>query len=163
MEGVEAHLGRPSSRYETTTVFNGPVRKWKKDWVLINPSSSSSSNNSNHHHNNHHHHSSSNGSVNGSNGSSVSHLRLYKWTPLNKDNSNSNDNSNKKFSRSNNNITNSHNNDDGVANGGKDSSNDDSSSEEPPRRKFKYIRIIFSPLFFLFYFLPCLHLLLYWV
>uniref|UniRef100_A0A803M1P3 Uncharacterized protein n=1 Tax=Chenopodium quinoa TaxID=63459 RepID=A0A803M1P3_CHEQI len=31
MEGVGARLGRSSSRYGTTTVFNGPVRKWKKD------------------------------------------------------------------------------------------------------------------------------------
>lgn len=142
MEGVGARLGRSSSRYGTTTVFNGPVRKWKKDWVPITPSSSSSNSNNHHHHhnNNHHHHnnnnnhhSSSNGSVNGSNGNTVSHLRLYKWTPLNKENSNSGDNN----SNSNSKISNSN----LVANGSKDSALDDAVSVEPPRRKFKYIPI----------------------
>ncbi|XP_021719772.1 uncharacterized protein DDB_G0287625-like [Chenopodium quinoa] len=143
MEGVGARLGRSSSRYGTTTVFNGPVRKWKKEWVPIPPSSSSSSSNSNHHHHHSssiHHHSSSNGAVNGSNGNSGSHLRLYKWAPVNKENSNSNDNNN---SNSNSKISNSDvNGGGGVANGSKDTSTvDDVVSEEPPRRKFKYIPI----------------------
>ncbi|KAH9617406.1 hypothetical protein KSS87_006580 [Heliosperma pusillum] len=35
MEGVGARLGRSSSRYGTTTVFTGPVRKWHKNWVAV--------------------------------------------------------------------------------------------------------------------------------
>ena len=140
MEGVGARLGRSSSRYGATTVFNGPVRKWKKDWVPIPPSSS---NNSNHHHhhnnNNNHHHSSSNGNVNGSNGNSASHLRLYKWTPLNKETSSNDNNSN--TSSSNNNKVSSSNIDD--SNGNKDSGKDDVVSEEPRKKKFKYFPVTF--------------------
>ncbi|CAO2842459.1 unnamed protein product [Amaranthus hypochondriacus] len=135
MEGVGARTGRSSSRYGTTTVFNGPVRKWKKDWVPIPPpsssSSSSSNSNQNHHpsNNNNNNHSSTNGNVNGS---SVSHLRLYKWTPINKDNSsNDNDNTNIKIS----------NNNDDDTNGTKNSANDDVVSDEPRKKKFKYIPI----------------------
>ena len=134
MEGVGARTGRSSSRYGTTTVFNGPVRKWKKDWVPIPPSSSSSSNSNQNHHpnnNNNNNHSSTNGNVNGS---SVSHLRLYKWTPINKDNSsNDNDNTNNKIS----------NNNDDDTNGTKNSANDDVVSDEPGKKKFKYIPVNF--------------------
>ncbi|KAA0049811.1 hybrid signal transduction protein dokA isoform X2 [Cucumis melo var. makuwa] len=41
MEGIGSRLGRVSSRYgPAATVFNGPVRKWKKKWVLASSSSS---------------------------------------------------------------------------------------------------------------------------
>ncbi|CAK9309589.1 unnamed protein product [Citrullus colocynthis] len=41
MEGIGSRLGRASSRYgPAATVFNGPVRKWKKKWVLASSSSS---------------------------------------------------------------------------------------------------------------------------
>ncbi|XP_057977892.1 uncharacterized protein LOC131164601 [Malania oleifera] len=40
MEGAGSRLGRASSRYGTaTTVFSGPVRRWKKKWVHVSPSS----------------------------------------------------------------------------------------------------------------------------
>ncbi|KAL9273251.1 hypothetical protein AKJ16_DCAP15236 [Drosera capensis] len=73
MEGVGARLGRSSNRYGPTTVFTGPVRKWKKKWVNIAPHSSSTttSNNSSHHHN--HVQSVVNGSV---------QLLLFKWAPI---------------------------------------------------------------------------------
>ncbi|PKA47287.1 hypothetical protein AXF42_Ash017232 [Apostasia shenzhenica] len=61
MEGVGARLGRSSTRYGPTTVFSGPVRKWKKKWVpLSNPNNSNSNSNNN----------------------NRSHLLLYKWTPV---------------------------------------------------------------------------------
>lgn len=42
MEGVGSRLGRASSRYgPAATVFNGPVRKWKKRWVHVSSSPSS--------------------------------------------------------------------------------------------------------------------------
>ncbi|KAF7840564.1 serine/threonine-protein kinase pakA [Senna tora] len=69
MEGVGARLGRSSTRYGPATVFNGPVRKWKKKWVHVSPSSASASSNANN----------NNGTSNGNNGS---HLVLYKWTPI---------------------------------------------------------------------------------
>ncbi|KAG0473876.1 hypothetical protein HPP92_015733 [Vanilla planifolia] len=60
MEGVGARLGRSSTRYGPTTVFSGPVRRWKKKWVpLSNPNNANSNNNGNH-----------------------PHLLLYKWTPI---------------------------------------------------------------------------------
>lgn len=38
MEGAGSRLSRASSRYgPTATVFNGPVRKWKKRWVHVSP------------------------------------------------------------------------------------------------------------------------------
>ncbi|XP_022976368.1 uncharacterized protein LOC111476793 [Cucurbita maxima] len=41
MEGIGSRLGRASSRYgPAATVFNGPVRRWKKKWVLASSSSS---------------------------------------------------------------------------------------------------------------------------
>jgi len=148
MEGVGARLGRSSSRYGTTTVFTGPVRKWKKDWVPITPPSSSSNNNSTNHNHNHQSSSSSSvvngGSLNGnSNGNSVSHLRLYKWTPLSsqKENSNSNNDSNQ-----NNNVGNSDN--DSPT---KEDSKEDNVSEPPPKKKFKYIPVISAPLFVLIF------------
>ncbi|GAV85869.1 hypothetical protein CFOL_v3_29303, partial [Cephalotus follicularis] len=77
MEGVGSRVGRASSRYgPTTTVFSGPVRKWKKKWVHVPSSSSTSSSSSSVSY--HHHHSQSNGQNN--NGSS--RLLLCRWTPL---------------------------------------------------------------------------------
>lgn len=67
MEGVGSRLGRASSRYgPAATVFNGPVRKWKKKWVHVSSSSSSSTVSYQ-----------SNGHNNGS-----SRLLLCRWTPL---------------------------------------------------------------------------------
>ncbi|KAI4311935.1 hypothetical protein MLD38_036799 [Melastoma candidum] len=84
MEGVGARLGRSSTRYGPATVFTGPVRKWKKKWVHVAP-------NSNHNHHHHHYHSRHHHSAMGnggsaamaaSNGSTPSHLLLYRWTPI---------------------------------------------------------------------------------
>ena len=127
MEGVGARLGRSSTRYGPATVFNGPVRKWKKKWVHVAPSTSSAaSNHSNSHsHQIHTHNNTTNGTTNGNNGS---HLLLYKWTPITQS-QNSNNN--------NNNVN--------DGNGDKSSGRDDAAGtlEEPPRRKFKYIPVIF--------------------
>ncbi|OMP04325.1 hypothetical protein COLO4_09732 [Corchorus olitorius] len=65
MEGVgSTRLGRASARYGSTAVFNGPVRKWKKKWVHVSPSSTVK-------------HSQSNG-----NGSATTSIVLCRWTPL---------------------------------------------------------------------------------
>ncbi|KDP39195.1 hypothetical protein JCGZ_00952 [Jatropha curcas] len=76
MEGVGSRLGRASSRYgpsATATVFNGPVRKWKKKWVHVSPPSSTVS------HHNSNSHSQSNGHANNT---TNSRLLLCRWTPL---------------------------------------------------------------------------------
>ncbi|KDP20677.1 hypothetical protein JCGZ_21148 [Jatropha curcas] len=112
MEGVGARLGRSSTRYGPATVFNGPVRKWKKKWVHVSPS-----NNTNHSQN-HHLHTTANATTNGNNGS---HLLLYKWTPLTQSNKDAANNSN------------------ADKNSLKDDALP--LPEEPPRRKFKYIPI----------------------
>ncbi|CAI9787857.1 unnamed protein product [Fraxinus pennsylvanica] len=88
MEGVGARLGRSSTRYAPATVFTGPVRKWKKKWIHITPSSSNQTE--------------ANGRVNGVNSSS--HLLLYKWTPItanqNKENNgNDGNNESKNYSK----------------------------------------------------------------
>ncbi|CAI9772427.1 unnamed protein product [Fraxinus pennsylvanica] len=88
MEGVGARLGRSSTRYSPTTVFTRPVRKWKKKWIHITPSSSNQTE--------------ANGKVNGVNSSS--HLLLYKWTPItpnqNKENNgNDGNNESKNYSK----------------------------------------------------------------
>ncbi|CAA3015617.1 probable basic-leucine zipper transcription factor E isoform X1 [Olea europaea var. sylvestris] len=116
MEGVGARLGRSSTRYGPTTVFTGPVRKWKKKWVHASAFNS-----------NNHDHQTPNGNANGS-----SHLLFYKWTVItpsqNKDNNGGDSNN------GNNNVS---------SNG--DSKNSDKvdsfAVEEPPKRKFKYIPI----------------------
>ncbi|TXG67474.1 hypothetical protein EZV62_008749 [Acer yangbiense] len=73
MEGVGSRLGRASARYgPTQTVFNGPVRKWKKKWVHVTSSSSSSSSAAVSQTNGNSNNTSSNGSP----------LLLCKWTPL---------------------------------------------------------------------------------
>ncbi|XP_073157790.1 uncharacterized protein [Henckelia pumila] len=117
MEGVGARLGRSSTRYGPTTVFTGPVRKWKKKWVPIAPSNSS------------HHNSAAAAAGNRTaNGSNVSpHLLLYQWTPItpsqNKDNGNTANN--------NGNVDSKNSNKDEVV-----------AVEDPPKKKFKYIPII---------------------
>lgn len=78
MEGVGARFGRSSTRYGPTTVFTGPVRRWKKKWVHV----SSGKNN--------HQSTAANGGVNGSNGS---HLVFLKWTPITASQNNNNSNS----------------------------------------------------------------------
>ncbi|KAF8048978.1 hypothetical protein N665_2338s0007 [Sinapis alba] len=66
MEGVGGRLGRSSTRYGgPATVFTGPVRKWKKKWVHVSPSTKK-------------HNTSS--SANGS------HLLFFKWAPLSQNN-----------------------------------------------------------------------------
>ncbi|KAK7332389.1 hypothetical protein VNO80_29140 [Phaseolus coccineus] len=111
MEGVGARLGRSSTRYGPATVFTGPVRKWKKKWVHVAPSSASSNSHTNHNHNHTH-------------SSNASHLLLYKWTPITQShNTNNNNNSNS-----------------ATANGNaKDVPPEQ--PEEPPRRKFKYVPV----------------------
>ncbi|KAM3280861.1 hypothetical protein CQW23_08876 [Capsicum baccatum] len=70
MDGVVgARLGRSSARYAPTTVFTGPVRKWKKKWIHGSPPSNSGNN-----HNR-------TGGVNGT-GVNGSHLLLFKWIPV---------------------------------------------------------------------------------
>ncbi|KAE8654211.1 Co-chaperone GrpE family protein, putative isoform 1 [Hibiscus syriacus] len=66
MEGVgSTRLGRVSARYGgSTAVFNGPVRKWKKKWVHVSPSSTAKRNQSTGH------------------GSAASSILLCRWTPL---------------------------------------------------------------------------------
>lgn len=125
MEGVGARLGRSSTRYGPATVFTGPVRKWKKKWVHVAPSTSSagSNHNNSHSHQIHSHNTTTNGTTNGNN---ASHLLLYKWTPITQSQNSNNNNSN---------VNN--------ANGDNSSGKDDIAGalEEPPRRKFKYIPI----------------------
>lgn len=121
MEGVGARLGRSSTRYSIgpATVFTGPVRKWKKKWVQVQPSNP-----------NHHHQAAANKAVNGI--SSVSNLLFYKWTPitptLNKDSDNNN-----------NDIYNSD-----IDNAHSNASNreDTATEEECPRKKTKFIPVI---------------------
>ncbi|EEF31175.1 uncharacterized protein LOC8268123 [Ricinus communis] len=75
MEGGGSRLGRASSRYgpsATAAVFNGPVRKWKKKWVHVGPSSSSTGNHQNSRSNAHAH----------NNNNNNSRLLLCRWTPL---------------------------------------------------------------------------------
>ncbi|XAR53836.1 hypothetical protein NMG60_11022532 [Bertholletia excelsa] len=123
MEGVGARLGRSSTRYgPTSTVFSGPVRKWKKKWVHISPPLNNASSNN---------HSQStttnqNGTTVANGNNNGSHLLLYKWTPL---------------TPSQNGNNNSSSNDDKSSD--KDVATDTTASaaEEPPRRKFKYIPI----------------------
>ncbi|XP_027341494.1 uncharacterized protein LOC113854597 [Abrus precatorius] len=69
MEAVGSRLSRASSRYGAPTVFSGPVRKWKKKWVHVTPSSL---------HTNTHSHSHNNNATN----NASSHLLLRRWTPI---------------------------------------------------------------------------------
>ncbi|CAL5409398.1 unnamed protein product [Camellia sinensis] len=124
MEGVGARLGRSSTRYgPTSTVFNGPVRKWKKKWVHVSPQTNNNAS-SNHHL----HHQSQTANHNGINGNNGSHLLLYKWTPITpSQNSNSNGNGEKSSAK-----------EEEVAAAVDIAA---SAAEEPPRRKFRYIPI----------------------
>lgn len=117
MEGVGARLGRSSTRYGPATVFNGPVRKWKKKWVHV-ASPSSSSNHHHHHHHSHLHNSSSNGT-------NASHLLLYKWTPLTQSQNSAINSSSSSAS----------------ASAAPPADSSAAAPEEPPRRKFKYVPI----------------------
>ncbi|KAI3740904.1 hypothetical protein L2E82_31379 [Cichorium intybus] len=123
MEGVGARLGRSSTRYGPTTVFTGPVRKWKKKWVNVTPPNAPAATASG---NNHHHHhqtsisSNGNSSSNGSNDNG-SHILLYKWTPIRQSQTAAADNDSNGDAK-----------DDGAA---------ADVDEEPPRRKIKYIPI----------------------
>ena len=142
MEGVGARLGRTSTRYGPATVFTGPVRKWRKKWVHVAPSTNNNNNNNNHSNNNHSHqihnqnnnNNNSNGTSNGNNGA---HLLLFKWTPITQSQNNNNNNNN-----SNNNV-----------NG--DKSDVEGAPEEQPRRKFKYIPVIIIKFCFFFYMCVC--------
>ncbi|XP_062015321.1 uncharacterized protein LOC133731893 [Rosa rugosa] len=68
MEGAGSRLSRASSRYgPTTTVFSGPVRRWKKKWVHVPPSPSSFSSRS---------------QSNARNNDNSSRLLLCRWTPI---------------------------------------------------------------------------------
>lgn len=118
MEGVGARLGRSSTRYGPTTVFTGPVRKWKKKWVHVSPSTKKDNN-------------SSSGSaaaaasvVNGgsnSDNSNGSHLLLYKWAPLSQNGSGNEDGKSESNSPSEDTVT--------------------TAAEDPPRRRFKYVPV----------------------
>ncbi|KAK4753042.1 hypothetical protein SAY87_021840 [Trapa incisa] len=68
MDAVGSRLGRSSSRYGPTAVFNGPVRRWKKKWVHVLPSKSTFSSSRAH-----------------DNGSGSS-LFLCRWTPISSSN-----------------------------------------------------------------------------
>ncbi|KAG2239746.1 hypothetical protein Bca52824_091443 [Brassica carinata] len=72
MEGVGGgRLGRSSTRYGgPATVFTGPVRKWKKKWVHVSPSTKK--------------HNTSSSSSSACNG--ASQLLLFKWAPLSQNN-----------------------------------------------------------------------------
>ncbi|ESQ55122.1 hypothetical protein EUTSA_v10026905mg [Eutrema salsugineum] len=111
MEGVGARLGRSSTRYGPATVFTGPVRKWKKKWVHISPSTKKDNSSSAS--------AATTSVVNGgsaSDGSSNgSHLLLYKWAPLSQGSN--------EYSPS----------EEPVATA--------ATLEDPPRRRFKYVPI----------------------
>lgn len=69
MEGVGARLGRSSARYGPAMTFTGPVRKWRKEWVLIPVATATAT--------------SAAASSAGATGSRGNNLILFKWTPLN--------------------------------------------------------------------------------
>ncbi|XP_014518019.1 uncharacterized protein LOC106775409 [Vigna radiata var. radiata] len=75
MEAVGSRLSRASSRYGASTVFTGPVRKWKKKWVHVTPSSSVSNTTATTNNNGHSH----------ANSNSSSRLLLRRWTPTTAD------------------------------------------------------------------------------
>ncbi|KAF8410794.1 hypothetical protein HHK36_003331 [Tetracentron sinense] len=101
MEGVGARLGRSSSRYGPTAAFSGPVRKWKKKLVHASPYTAA----------NH---------LYQSNGNNVSHLLLYKWTPVSQSSNN-----------------------DGNTNSSKDDSFSSAAApDEMARRKFRYVPVV---------------------
>ncbi|XP_059663929.1 uncharacterized protein LOC132309627 [Cornus florida] len=119
MEGVGSRHSRSSTRYGPATVFTGPVRKWKKKWVHVSPSSNNASS--------HHHHSQTTNGTTTSNGNNGSHLLLYKWTPITQSQNTNNTNANGDKNNTKNDVVDDH--------------SPSSTTEEPPRRKFKYIPI----------------------
>lgn len=78
MEGVGARFGRSSTRYgaTTSTVFTGPVRKWRKKWIHVAPNANNNTSTPSSNHSHKHKH-----QRDGTNGSS-SHLLFYKWAPV---------------------------------------------------------------------------------
>ncbi|KAK4369726.1 hypothetical protein RND71_009201 [Anisodus tanguticus] len=76
MEGVGARFGRSSTRYCPTTVFTGPVRRWKKKWIHVSSVKKTTA---------------TNGGVSGNNNGS--HLMFLKWTPITVSQNNSNSSS----------------------------------------------------------------------
>ena len=89
MEGVGGRLGRSSTRYGgPATVFTGPVRKWKKKWVHVSPSTKKLN------------HSSSSAS-DGANGS---HLLFFKWAPLSRTGNGNDDGKSESLSPSEDNV-----------------------------------------------------------
>lgn len=72
MEGIGSRLGRVSSRYgagpaPSAPVFNGPVRKWKRQWVLCQSDNVAGGKGN---HQQHHHH------------QNPPPLLLCRWTPI---------------------------------------------------------------------------------
>lgn len=120
MEGVGARLGRSSTRYGPATVFTGPVRKWKKKWIHVAPSTTASNNHSHSQRHTNPNNVTANATANSS--TNASHLLLFKWTPITQ--SLNNGNADEK-------------------NAGKEDT--PTVTEEPPRRKFKYMPV---PAFF---------------
>ncbi|KAE8652886.1 uncharacterized protein LOC101221727 [Cucumis sativus] len=116
MEGVGARLGRSSTRYGPATVFTGPVRKWKKKWIHVAPSTTASNNHSHSQRHTNPNNVTANATANSS--TNASHLLLFKWTPITQ--SLNNGNADEK-------------------NAGKEDT--PTVTEEPPRRKFKYMPI----------------------
>ncbi|KAL0727286.1 hypothetical protein Bca4012_023379 [Brassica carinata] len=113
MEGVGGRLGRSSTRYGgPATVFTGPVRKWKKKWVHVSPSSKKHTTSS-----------SSSSSVGGS-ASEGSHLLFFKWAPLSQAGNGNGDGKSESDSPSEEPVTET-----------------TAAAEEPPRRRFKYVPI----------------------
>uniref|UniRef100_A0A0A0LT57 Uncharacterized protein n=1 Tax=Cucumis sativus TaxID=3659 RepID=A0A0A0LT57_CUCSA len=117
MEGVGARLGRSSTRYGPATVFTGPVRKWKKKWIHVAPSTTASNNHSHSQRHTNPNNVTANATANSS--TNASHLLLFKWTPITQ--SLNNGNADEK-------------------NAGKEDT--PTVTEEPPRRKFKYMPAI---------------------
>ncbi|KAI3769157.1 hypothetical protein L6452_00257 [Arctium lappa] len=69
MEGVGSRLSRASSRYGSTPVFTGPVRRWQKQWIHVSSSSPISYNRT------------TNFNSLG-NKNNLSDIRLRRWTPV---------------------------------------------------------------------------------
>ncbi|MED6219264.1 hypothetical protein PIB30_034178 [Stylosanthes scabra] len=74
MEAVGSRLGRASSRYGAPTVFSGPVRKWKKKWVHVSPSSLHTTTATNTH--------TTTANNNNNMNTASSRLVLRRWTPI---------------------------------------------------------------------------------
>lgn len=117
MEGVGARLGRSSTRYGPATVFTGPVRKWKKKWVNVPPSTTPSNNHSHSQRQTNPNNVTTNGTATPTT-TNASHVLLYKWTPLTQTLNNGNTDDKNPAQEETPTLT-----------------------EDPPRRKFKYIPV----------------------